>query len=292
MKPVPFDYHRPATIEEAVRLTSDHGRGAAILAGGQSLIPMLNRRIAKPSLLIDIKRLSPLEQIVIDRDRLIIGALMRHADVIQSEMVQSYAPLLAEALGYIAHPAIRNRGTLGGSLAFADPAAEIPACAVCFDADIVAASIRGERHIPAAEFFTGPHATTLDKDEIILRVEFPLPASPWICMFDEIARRQNDVAIAGLGFAARVDAGSIRECRIVFCGVESSPRRMTEAEAYFVGAERHSLTSAVREAQRVVAERLVSLDSAEYPSGYRPHLAGVLLQRAIARLERVMDVPQ
>jgi carbon-monoxide dehydrogenase medium subunit len=291
MKPARFDYRRPETIEETFQLLSDHGRDAAILAGGQSLIPMLNRRLAKPTVLIDIKHLSPLEQILVDQDRLIIGSLMRHADVMNSQIVQSRAPLVAEAIRHMAHPAIRNRGTIGGSLAFADPAAELPACAVCLGAEIVTGSIRGERRIPAEEFFTGPSSTTLDGDEIILRMEFPLPSLPWICAFEELARRKNDVAIVGLAFAINAMKGKVRECRIVFCGVETRPRRISAAEAHLAETQRHSFPGAVQEAQRELVKCLAPVGSAEYPAGYRLHVAGALLGRATAR-DEVMDALQ
>jgi len=289
MKPARFDYRRPDTIENALRLIADRGRDAAILAGGQSLVPMLNLRLAKPSLLIDIKRLSALDQIKIERDRLVIGALTRHADVMRSEIVKSRLPLLTDALQHVAHPAIRNRGTFGGSLALADPAAELPACAVCLDAEIVAASVRGERNIPANEFFTGLYATTLVEDEIISRVEIPLPVNPWVCLFDEAARRHGDFAVAGLALAVRVEQRSIRDCRVVFCGVESAPRRMSEAEACLVGVDRHLFASAARAARNALLGELMALGSGEYPSAYRVHLACILLERAMTRLERMTD---
>jgi carbon-monoxide dehydrogenase medium subunit len=273
-------------------LVADRGRDAAILAGGQSLIPMLNLRLAKPSLLIDIKRLSALDKIKLEQDRLIIGALTRHADVMRSEGVRARAPLLADALQHVAHPAVRNRGTFGGSLALADPAAELPACAVCLGADIVAASVRGERHIPAHEFFTGLYATALGDDEIVSRIEIPLPANPWVFVFDEAARRHGDFAVAGLALAVRVERRSIQDCRLVFCGVESSPRRMSKAEACLVGVDRHLFASAARAARNALLGDLVALGSVEYPSAYRVHLAGVLLERAMTQLERVTDGAQ
>jgi aerobic carbon-monoxide dehydrogenase medium subunit len=287
MKPARFDYCRPDTMEEALRLIAERGRDTAILAGGQSLVPMLNLRLAKPSLLVDIKRISALDQLRIERDRLIIGALTRHADVLRSEIVRSHAPLIADALQHVAHPAVRNRGTFGGSLALADPAAELPACAVCLGAEIVATSTKGERHIPADEFFTGLYATSLDEGEIISRVEIPLPVHPWVYLFDEVARRHGDFAVAGLALAVRTERRSIRECRIVLCGVESSPRRMRKAEACLIGAD--DFTSAAHAARRTLVDDLAALGTGEYPSAYRLHIAGILLERAMTRLERWAD---
>jgi carbon-monoxide dehydrogenase medium subunit len=190
---------------------------------------------------------------------------------------------LAEGLTHVAHEAIRNRGTLGGSLALADPSAELPACAICLDAHIVTASIRGERRIAAEDFFKGLYATDLAPDELIVRIEIPVPDPQWHFCFDEVARRHGDFAIAGIAAALHAPDGRIDDARIVFFGVEASPRRARSVEAALIG---HSLigADAPANAGATLASEFAPLASVEYPAAYRLHLARVLLARALARL--------
>jgi carbon-monoxide dehydrogenase medium subunit len=276
VKPARFSYARPQSLSEALRMLADHGPDAAILAGGQSLIPMLNLRFARPAQIIDIKRVPGLDRIGVDKDRLVIGALARHADVLTSPVVRDHAPLIQKALRHVAHAAIRNRGTLGGSLALADPAAELPACVVCLEAGIVVASAQGERRIPAGDFFQGIYATAIRDGEMIVRVEIPVTGEAWVWDFDEVSRRHGDFAMAGLAFGVRKIEDRIAECRIVFCGVEAAPRRMRDVEELIVGGQREATL-------RTLSDTLQPLESADYPPSYRAHLAGVLLRRALAR---------
>ena len=263
MKAPRFEYARPDTLAAALALLAEHGDAASVLAGGQSLMPMLNLRMAAPALLIDINRIAGLEEIALQGDRLVIGARARHCDVMRSPLVRTHAPLLAQALGYVAHAAIRNRGTLGGSLALADPAAELPACAVCLGATIVTASAAGERAHAATAFFRGLYDTARQPDEMILRVEIPVPRAGWHFAFREVARRHGDYAIAGLALGVGPDA-----CRLAFCGVEPSPRRLPGAEA-----------AVLRGAEPDMGE-LEPMNSEDAPAAFRRHLAGVLLRRA------------
>jgi carbon-monoxide dehydrogenase medium subunit len=286
MKPVKFEYRRPKTLKETLQLAAEHGQEAAVLAGGQSLTPLLNRRLVRPKLLIDIKQLSSLTRIAVERDRLLIGALARHADVMRSEVVRSHAPLLADALHHVGSPAIRNRGTFGGSLAHADPAAELPACVVCLSADIIAATIGRERKIPADQFFSGAYSTKLAVGEIIVRIEVPLSRQRTISWFDEVARRHGDPAIVGMALAARVEERRIRDCRVVLCGVESTPRRLPAAEACFEGVEIPLDSRTGRAAYNALTEDLRVIGSADYSAIYRLHLVGVLLERATAWMEQ------
>ncbi len=255
MKAPRFDYARPSTVEVALELLAEHGDAAAVLAGGQSLMPLLNLRMAAPGLLVDINRMAGLDGIGAEGDGLVIGAMARHTDVMAHPLVAARAPLLVQALGHVAHAAIRNRGTLGGSLALADPASELPACMVCLGARIVTRSLAGKRVHEAGDFFHGLYATARRADELVVRVEVPgMPG--WRQVFLEVARRHGDYAIVGLALAVR---GA--EMRAAFCGVEPAPRLLRSAEAL---------------------DGLEPMASDDAPPEYRRHLARVLLRRGLA----------
>lgn len=283
MKPAKFSYARPATIDEALALLSDHGDDAAVLAGGQTLVPMLNLRVASPQLLVDINAIAGLDDISASATTLSIGARSRHNDVLRSELVARHAPLLSDALHHVAHEAVRNRGTLGGSLALADPAAEMPACMVCLDAQIVLRSQQGERSVPASSFFLGIYDTDRQPGELIVRIDIPVPDPSWRFAFHEIARRHGDFAMAGLTFAARIVDGAVSECRIVFMGIESFPRRIDEAEVLLVGMD-VAQPDAIDAAVGVLAACLDCSESEEYPAQYRLHLAQQLLKHCAAKI--------
>jgi carbon-monoxide dehydrogenase medium subunit len=283
VKPARLAYARPQTLAEALVLLATHGSDASILAGGQSLIPMLNLRMSQPVILVDINSIPDLALITMRDGQLAIGGRARHNEVMHSALLPSSNSLLKRALPYVAHAAIRNRGTLGGSLALSDPAAELPACATCLDARIVAVSMRGERVIPASDFFQGLYTTALEQDELIHRVEFPLLDTNWHVEFDEVARRRGDFAIAGLALAVKLDSRRIAECRIVFAGVEAFPRRIAPVEAALTGSLLTDL-SARAEAFEILAQTLDPLEEGEYPSVYRRHLARVLLNRLLTRI--------
>jgi carbon-monoxide dehydrogenase medium subunit len=196
MKAPAFDYVRATTVADACVLLSRHGADARLLAGGQSLLPAMNLRLASPSVLIDIGRIAGLDGIDVRGHVLRIGTLARHQSVLRAQLVARHVPLLVEALRHVAHPAVRARGTIGGNLAHADPASELPACMVALEAVMEAVSPRGTRHIPAEGFFTGLFQTALEPDEMLTAVEIPLVARPWF--FQEIARRSGDYAIVGI----------------------------------------------------------------------------------------------
>ncbi|MEJ0070464.1 MAG: FAD binding domain-containing protein [Pseudomonadota bacterium] len=203
MKPAPFAYVRPTALAQVLELLARHGEAARILAGGQSLIATLNMRLSAPELLIDINGIGELGHITVAGDRLRIGALVRHAALGASEEVRRHAPLLARAVPFIAHPAIRNRGTIGGSLAFADPAAELPACVVALDATLELTGPHGVRKLPARAFFTGLYQTALAPGELLTAVELPIGDREAWCGFDELARRHGDYAMVGLAVQGR-----------------------------------------------------------------------------------------
>lgn len=274
MTPARFAYARPATLDEAMAILAREGEDAAPLAGGQSLLPMMAMRVARPTLLVDLNRVAGLDAITLEGGVLRIGAMARHAAVLRDPMVAAEAPLLPRALDEVAHPAIRNRGTLGGSLALADPAAELPACMVALDATIVLASSGGERRLRAADFFQGLYATARRSDELLLRVEIPR-APGWTPWFQEVARRRGDYALAGLAVMARRGTRGIAEARLGFCGVEAAPRRLPALEAALAAGE---------DAAALLPGLLEPLGSTEAPAEYRLHLARVLLRRATEAL--------
>ncbi|MBN9050864.1 MAG: xanthine dehydrogenase family protein subunit M [Rhizobiales bacterium] len=286
MKPPRFDYLRPQTLAEAVELLDRHGGDAAILAGGQSLMPMLNLRVAQPAVLIDINAVPELDRIGRSGDRLSIGGRARHNDVFRSAEVAQAAPLLTVALEHVAHEAIRNRGTLGGSLALADPAAELPACMVCLDAEIVTASVKGERRIPAGAFFQGLYTTTLEPNEILARVDVPAAGTDWRFGFDEVARRRGDFAMAGVAVAVREESKAVAECRISLLGVEMSPRRMEAVEMCLLDAPLGTAANIVA-AQSALRDTLEPIEGSEIPPEYRIQIAHELLARVI----RAMAAP-
>jgi len=213
-----FAYARPASIAEAVALLDKHKDDARVLAGGQSLVPMLNFRVAAPKVLVDINRISALAGIKIAKAHVRIGALTRHAEIERSADVAKHLPLVAAAMPHIAHPAIRNRGTFGGSCALADPAAELPACALALGATFVVAGKKGERRIAAGDFFKGLYATALKPGELLVAAEFPLPRPGDTSAFGELARRHGDYAMVGV--AAH---GSGKSVRAAFFGVGDRP---------------------------------------------------------------------
>ena len=235
-------------------------------------------RLATPRALIDINRLPGLEEIRATPAGLVIGALARHDDVEGSPLVRQHAPLIAAAMPHVGHGAIRARGTFGGSLALADPAAELPACVVALDATIRVASRRGTREVPAAGFFRGIYTTALEPGEILLEVVIPSSDGAWRVGFDELARRHGDFALAGLAARLRLDGRSVRDARLVFFGVGAGPVRARRAEAALTGG------GDVAAAQRALAGELDPPGDVHGSPALRRHLAGVLLGRVAARI--------
>jgi carbon-monoxide dehydrogenase medium subunit len=282
MKPAPFEYHRPVSLAETFDLLDRYGDDGRILAGGQSLVPMLNMRLVTPRAVIDINRLPGLDSIRMTPAGLVIGALARHETLERSALAREHAPLIAAAMPHVGHAAIRTRGTVGGSLALADPAAELPACAVALDATIGLTSRRGRRDVPAADFFRGIYATALEPGEIVTDLMVPRATGAWRSGFEELARRHGDFALAGLAARARVERDVIAETRLVFFGIGTRPVRARAAEA--------ALTGGRASADRVAAARHALENDVDPPGdihatpALRRHLAGVLLTRVVSRL--------
>jgi len=279
MKPAPFSYHRARSADEAVSLLAELGDEAKLLAGGQSLVAMMNFRLARPAALVDVSRLAGLRYVRVDNGGLRIGALALHRDLerLADPAVLAGFGMLPRAAGYIGHYAIRAAGTFGGSIAHADPAAEWCMAALLFDAEIVARGPGGDRVIPAAGFFTGFLETGLRPDEMIVEVRLPAPRpGAAIC---EFARRHGDFAIVAVAAAVDVTDGVCRDARVVLGGVAGTVQRAAAAEAALIGSavDEAAIAAAAREAAAGVDPPGDIHGSAEY----RRHLVGVLSARAI-----------
>ncbi|MGB0384628.1 MAG: FAD binding domain-containing protein [Ardenticatenaceae bacterium] len=283
MKPPIFDYYAPDTLEEALALLAEHGDEAKPLAGGQSLVPAMNFRLAQPAILVDINRLDTLFGIREGKEGgLHIGAMTRQRSVERSALVATHAPLVAETMPYIAHPQIRNRGTFGGSLAHADPASELPAIAIALDMKMRAQSIRGERWIPASDFFLGLFETDLEPDELLTDLFIPhLPARTGTA-FDEVARRHGDYAMAGAAAVVTLaENGTIADSKLVFFSIDDAPLEATSAAALLQGEQ--PTTELIRAAAEAIDDDIDPLGDIHASPAYRRHLAKVLARRTLAR---------
>ena len=261
-------------MAEALGLLSQHGDDAAIIAGGQSLLPLLNFRLSAPELLIDIGRLEELKQVVEGDDHIEIGGLVRHCDLGESALVAGAMPLLHQAIGHIAHPSVRHRGTIGGSLAMADPAAELGACCLALNGQLSLLSVRGQRWVAAADFFHGIYETALRPDELLAAVRLPKQAPDSVHIFEEVARRRGDFALAGLALVAAPD-----NLRLALLGVADRPILALKTMALLTARP-----GAVDEAAELIAGEINPPEDPAYPAAYRRHLVAVLLRRALARL--------
>jgi aerobic carbon-monoxide dehydrogenase medium subunit len=291
VKPPPFRYTAPTTVAEAVDLLIEHANAEPrVLAGGQSLVPLMNFRLAQPGHVIDLRRVAGLCGIRTEGDTLVIGAMTRQAEVEDAPEVAVVAPLLAEAIGFVAHRPIRNSGTIGGSLAHADPAAELPAVALALDAELVAAGPAGSRSIPAASFFRGPFSTALRAEEIL--TELRLPRREGGHAFVEFARTHGSFAIVAVAAVVRVADGRIADAAVALAGVAPTPVRAAAAEDALVGTE-----LAAVDAAGVVAAAADAAAAALRPAGdvhasavTRTDLARVCVRRALElALSRAQD---
>lgn len=289
MKPPAFDYHDPETLDEALELLSQHGLEAKVLAGGQSLIPLLNLRLARPSVLVDLNRITDLAYLREDGGELAVGALARYTDVVRSQAVARGWPLVHEAAAQVGHAAIRNRATLAGSIAHADPAAELPAVLAALDGRIVIQGPGGRRTATPEEHFLGYLTTSLAPEEIVVEVRFPrLPAGPASgspgAAFVEFSRRPGDFALAGVAAAVTLDAGGVcRDARLAACGVSGTPLRAREAEAALRGRELagEAGRQAIREAAGLLSAAAEPDDDLYATARYKRRLVGVLAERAL-----------
>ncbi len=282
MKAPPFDYVRASSLAQVFELLERHGDDARLLAGGQTLVATLNMRLSEPALLIDITALEPLRGITLAGGLLRIGALVTHAEIEASPLVARHAPLLTQAAPHIAHRAIRNLGTFGGSLAYADPSAEWPTCVRALDATLVLVSARGERRVAAADFFQGLYTTALKPGELLLACEIPLLAADEHQHFDELARRHGDYAITGLAARALRRAGRLHAVRLAFLGLEDRPVRAPRTEALLEGQVPDEALLA--QASQLLRTELQPMADLTHSAETKRHLAAVLCQRALRRL--------
>ncbi len=287
MKPAPFAYVAPRTMDEVLTLLAEHGDEAKLLAGGQSLVPLLNFRLARPALLIDLNRVPGLDGIRLNGGSLLrIGAMTRQRTLERAAEVRARCPLVAEALRFVGHPPIRYRGTVGGSLAHADPAAELPAILTCLGGEVVAQSREGERVIPAEGFFVDLLTTALRPEELLTEVRMRLPSSDAGWGFLEVARRHGDFALVGVATLLELgDGGTIRAARLSFFGVGPTPVRVRAAEEALTG--RAPTAEQFERAAAIVTESLQPDSDLHASAEYRREVAGVLTRRALGQaLER------
>ena len=280
MKPAAFEYVVANSIEQAVAALAQAGGDAKILAGGQSLVPMLNFRLLRPAILVDINRIPGLAFIEDAGDAVKIGALTRHHQIETSPVIAKHFPVLSCAMTHVAHLAIRNRGTIGGSLSHADPAAELPMMALLLDAELHIVSAKGMRTRKARGFFRDALIVDLAEDELLTEIHVPKlpPQTGW--GFDEVARRAGDFALAAVAATVSVSGGAMKEARIALTGVGQTPVRASEAEALLVGQKLEAkLVARVIEAVRAAIKPETDLHAS---SDYRRQLAGVLAGRALA----------
>jgi aerobic carbon-monoxide dehydrogenase medium subunit len=275
VKPAPFAYTKARTLKEAVALLAKHKDDARLLAGGQSLIATLNMRLSAPELLIDINGIKGLDGIAKKGAAIEIGALARHAQVERSALIAKQAPLIALAMPHIGHVAIRNRGTFGGSIAFADPAAELPACLLALGGEIEIAGPKGKRMVKADAFFKGLFETALRPQEMVTAVRVPAAGKDSRVGFAELARRHGDYAIVGLAASAHADGKGLKDLRLAFFGVGATPVRAKKAEAALTGGDIEAAVAALD---------LDPPDDVQATGAVKIHLAGVLLRRVAKQL--------
>ena len=277
LKPAPFGYAKARSIDHAITLLAQH-QDARLLAGGQTLIATLNMRLSAPRLLIDINGLDDLKRIALREGQLEIGALVRQAQAEASPDVARHAPLIARALPHIAHPAIRNRGTIGGSIAYADPAAELPACLLALGGEVEIAGSEGRRTVKADDFFAGLFETSLGPSDVLTAIRVPAAGADHRCGFAELARRHGDYAIVGLAAAARAADGGLADPRLVYFGVGVTPVRARGAEA--------ALTKGgIEEAVAALARDLAPPSDIQASSMAKRHMAAVLLRRVAQHMQ-------
>ena len=284
MKPPPFRYVRAITLAQAVGTLAKHLGGAKVLAGGQSLMPMLNFRLLEPDVLVDINGIAELAGISETGGQLRIGALTRHRDIETSPLIARHFPVLTSAIGHVAHMTIRNRGTFAGSLAHADPAAELPLMAMLLDARIHICGSNGERVLAAHDFFAAALTTALRDDEIVTAIELPLLPQPSGWAFEEVARRAGDYALAAAAVTYSQDQGRVRDVRIALAGVAQTPIRATGAEAELNG---QSLTAAaIAAVANAAASECDPLGDLDASADFRRHLVEVLVRRCLTKAQQ------
>ena len=284
MKARAFNYVRASTVVEALKAFEEAGDDASYIAGGQSLVPALALRLQAPQLLIDIAHISTLRGVDLQGDWLRIGALTRHHEVLTDPLIRRHAPLYSEAAPHVAHPAIRNKGTLGGSISHADPASEFPAMTLALGAELEIASRGGVRRVPADDFFLDLFQTAIEPGELLVAIHVPVvqPNHRWA--FHELARRRGDFALVGCGVLAEFVDDVVKQVRIAFFSVGSTPLRARQAEEALIGKRLDQ--AAIAAAQAVVGDDLDPPEDEHTPPAMKRHLARVLLGRLLGEIAR------
>jgi carbon-monoxide dehydrogenase medium subunit len=282
MKAAAFDYAKPKVLGEALALLAEAGEDAQLMAGGQTLLATLNLRLSEPSVLIDITHLDELKGIAVIGDQLRIGALVTHTEIEESKLIAQHAPLLKAAAPHIAHRAIRNLGTWGGSLAYGDPAAEWPACSLALNATMLIAGPDGERRICARDFFIDLYTTSLEPNEILIATEIPLTSNQQVFYFHELSRRHGDYAVAGAALVANRQGNVLTDCAFTFFSVSATPVMASKAQALVNGKPLtpELIASAVATAKAEIEAIADITNSVET----KQHLIGVLLERGLKHL--------
>ena len=275
MKPAPFAYAKAKSVEHAIELLARPE--ARLLAGGQSLMATLNMRLSAPKLLIDLNGLDTLSGISVKAGQVTIGALSRHAEAERSVDIARHAPLIARAMPHIGHVAIRNRGTLGGSIAFADPAAELPACLLALNGEVDIAGPKGKRSVKADDFFKGLFETALGPQDVLTAIRVPAATRDARAGFAEFTRRHGDYAMVGLAASAKANGKGLTDVRLAFFGIGATPVRAKKAEAALAGGK-------LDDAVKALASDLNPSDDVQSTAATKRHLAGVLLRRVATQL--------
>jgi aerobic carbon-monoxide dehydrogenase medium subunit len=287
MKPAPFDYMAPATIEQACSALAAAGGGATILAGGQTLMPLLNLRMSQPFIIIDINKIAALKGITRADGCTRVGPMTRQCEVIDSEVLAHNLPVLVEAVRHVGHHQTRNRGTIGGSIALGEPAAELPAVAVALGASIEARSTRGTRTIPAGEFYLGPYMNTLEPDELVTGITFPDWPKGHRTLFRELAQRPGDFALIGMVGALSVEGGKIARAGIAWFGMGPTPIRASQAEQMLLGKSLDGIDA------QTVAERAVAdtapFDDHHASAEYRRTVGARLFARTLREALKIAE---
>jgi carbon-monoxide dehydrogenase medium subunit len=280
MIPAAFDYARPSTVDEALQAIAAGGEDVKILAGGQSLIPVMRLRLAAPSTVVDLGRVSELRGVRDDGDAIVIGAMTTHSDVLENPLIRQHAPLIAEATETVADRQVRHRGTFGGALAHADPAGDLPAVALALDAEFVVAGPNGRRTVPARDFFVDYLTTALEEGELLVEVRIPKLSGEWGMHYEKFNRVAQAWSIVAVAAAVRRENGHIAEARIGLTNMGPTPLRATAAEQALAGAA--ASAEAVAEAASHAAEGTDPSSDLNAQADYRQHLAKVLTRRAVS----------
>jgi len=282
MKSAAFDYVKPESLTEALGLLAEAGEDARLIAGGQTLLATLNMRLSEPSILIDITNLSELKGIKLDGKCLRIGALVTHTEIEDSDLIAKHAPLLKAAVPHIAHRAIRNLGTWGGSLAYGDPAAEWPACSLTLDATMIIHGPSGERKVAAKDFFIDLYTTSLASDDILVATEIPVSDGAQVFCFQELARRHGDYAVAGLAAVAQKQGDVLTQCKFTFFSVGATPVMAFKAQALIDGKKLNE--QLISDAVKVARAEIETIADLTNSAEAKQHLVGVLIERALKQM--------